>query len=198
MESTAKPGRPRSANSKDAILAAAFVLLVERGYQGLSVDAVAQASSTGKSTIYRWWSGKAELAVDAFFKATEDALRFPDTGSARGDFLQQITEVANLLRGQRGQAMAAMLGGARTDPELARALGDRWLKPRREWGYARMSQAKAAGELLPGVEVSAALAILYGPIYAPLLFGQPVPDEVAVQDILAIAANGIFKPVRSA
>jgi Tetracyclin repressor-like, C-terminal domain len=87
-----------------------------------------------------------------------------------------------------------MLGGARTDPELAQALGERWLNPHRQWGFARMTQAKAAGELLPDVDVGAALAVLYGPLYAPLLFGQGVPDRETVQHILAITTRAVFKP----
>jgi AcrR family transcriptional regulator len=192
MESSAKTGRPRSETTRAAILAAAFALLVERGYAGLAMEAVAQAAGAGKTTIYRWWKSKAELAVDAFFHATKDELTFPDTGTARGDFTQQITELANLLRGPRGTAMAAMLGGARTDPELAKALGDKWLNPRRQWGFARMSKAKAMGELLPDVDVGAALAVLYSPIYTPLLFSQGVPDKANVERILAIAMRGIF------
>ncbi len=193
MESSGKTGRPRSETTKDAILAAAFAILIERGYAGLAIDVVAQAAGAGKSTIYRWWKSKAELAVDAFFHATKDALTFPDTGSAKGDFTQQITELADLLRGPRGAAMAAMLGGALTDPVLAKALGEKWLNPRRQWGFARMSKAKAMGELLPDVDVGAALAVLYGPLYAPLLFGQEIPDAVTVERVMAVSTRGIFK-----
>ena len=185
-------GRPRSEKSKEAILDAAFALLVERGYEQLALEAVAKRAGTGKTTVYRWWHSKAELAVEAFLSATEAELRFPNTGTARGDFVAQITELAELLRGARGRALAAMLGGARTDIELARALGERWLEPRRKWGYARMMKANTAGELRPGVEPSAALAVLYGPLYTPLLFGGEVPDEEAVRAYLSIAAAGVF------
>lgn len=186
-------GRPRSETTRESILTAAFELLSKHGYSGLTFDAVAKVSGAGKTTIYRWWDGKAQLAVDAFFHATKAELRFPDTGSARNDFVGQITELADLLRGPRGVVLAAMIGGARTDPELAQALGERWLNPRRQWGFARMTQAKAAGELLPDVDVGAALAVLYGPLYTPLLFGQGVPDGPAVNQILSIAVRGIFR-----
>jgi AcrR family transcriptional regulator len=194
MESSGKMGRPRSETTKDAILLAAFAILIERGYAGLAIDVVAQAAGAGKSTIYRWWTHKAELAVDAFFHATKETLSFPDTGSAQRDFMLQITELADLLRGPRGAAMAAMLGGALTDPVLAKALGEKWLNPRREWGFARMSKAKAMGELLSDVDVGAALAVLYGPLYSPLLFGQEIPDAATVERVLAVSTRGIFKP----
>lgn len=185
-------GRPRSETSKEAILDAAFHILVERGYEQLAIEAVAKRAGTGKTTVYRWWRSKAELAVDAFLCATEAELQFPETGTARGDFVAQITELAELLRGARGRALAAMLGGARTDINLAIALGERWLEPRRRWGYARMMRAKVAGELRGDVDPSAALAVLYGPLYTPLLFGGEVPGRDAVDAYLLIATRGIF------
>ena len=171
---------------------AAFDVLVVRGWTGFAIEAVASEAGAGKTTVYRWWKSKAELAVDAFFHATEAELRFPDTGSAEGDFRAQIKELADLLRGSRGQALAAMLGGARTDPDLGRALGQRWLEPRRRWGLERMAQAHTSGELRPGVDPQAALAVLYGPLYAPLLFGGQVPAATAVEAYLRIAVAGVF------
>lgn len=186
-------GRPRSESSKTAILSAAFDLLTERGYADFALEAVAARAGVGKSTIYRWWPGKAALAVDAFFEATETDLRFPDTGTAEGDFRAQITQLATLLNGVRGRAFAAMLGGARTDPALAKTLGERWLAPRRAWGVARMARAATDGDLLPETPTAAALALLYGPLYAPLLFGGDVPDVEAVDAYLELACRGIFR-----
>lgn len=185
-------GRPRSEKSREAILRAAFQMLIARGYAGFTIEAVAAGANAGKTTVYRWWPTKAELAVEAFFHATTDELTLPESESAEADFRAQIVELGELLRGERGQAFAAMLGGARTDPALARALGERWLEPRRRWGFARMMRAASGGELRPGVDPSAALALLYGPLYAPLLFGGHVPDARAVDSYLDIACRGIF------
>ncbi len=193
MSESRVPGRPRSETSREAILDAAFAILAERGYAGFAIEPVAAAAAAGKTTIYRWWATKADLAVDAFFHATEAELRFPDTGSAQGDFRAQIADLARLLRGPRGRVLAAMLGGARTDPGLARALGERWLQPRRVWGFARMSRALAAGELRPGVQPGPALAVLYGPLYTPLLFGGDGPSIDAVEAYLEIACAGVFR-----
>ena len=186
-------GRPRSESSREAILTAAFDLLVEHGYGPFAIEAVAKRAGTGKTTVYRWWKSKAQVAVEAFLHATEAELRFPDTGTAQGDFCAQIAELAELLSGPRGRALAAMLGGARNDPELARALGERWLEPRRRWGFERMSRAKVKGELRSGVEVAPALSVLYGPLYSPLLFGGEVPRGDGVAAYLEIACAGIFK-----
>jgi len=192
-KSTPPRGRPPSASTRSAILEAALVILRERGYSRMSIEAVAAAAGAGKATIYRWWKGKAELAVDAFFQGTLDDLAFPDTGTAEGDFRAQIIELAEFLRGPRGAALAAMLGAARTEPGLSNALRTRWLEPRRRWGEERMRLALLAGECQSGIDVGAALALLYSPLYTPLLFGNEVPAEDEVKAYLAICCVSIFQ-----
>ncbi len=166
---------------------------MERGYAGLAVEAVAARAGVGKATVYRWWPGRAELAVDAFFAATEAELAFPGSGSGREDFRRQILGLGALLRSPAGGVLTALLGGARTEPELARALAERWILPRKAWGEARMEDARAAGELLDGVETDAALGALYGPLYARLLFGRPPLGEEEIEAYLAIVLRGVFR-----
>ena len=187
-----KRGRPRSGASRAAVLRAAFGLLCERGYAGMSVEQVAARAGAGKSTIYRWWPDRAALAVEAFFEATQDGLAFPETGSAREDFRRQVGSLARLLRGPQGAAMAAMVAGARHDPALARALTERWVLPRKRWGVERLQRAVAAGECVPDLDVDAALNAIYAPLYAPIFFGfGPEPQE-RVDAYLAIVLRGVF------
>jgi AcrR family transcriptional regulator len=186
-------GRPRSAESRKAILDAAFGILVERGYGAMSIEAVATRAGVGKTTVYRWWPSRADLAVDAFFAATEAELAMPATGSAEQDFRSQVTALADMLRGPRGVALAAMLGGGLSDPGLAASLNSRWIEPRRRWGFERLSRAAAAGECLPDTDVPAALGILYGPLYSPLLFGRGIPSVDQVRAHLDVACRAIFR-----
>lgn len=193
-KSIQKRGRPRSEASRESILAAAFQILCERGYEQMAIEAVAALAKVGKATIYRWWPNRQELAVESFFSATVNDLAFPNTGSAREDFRQQIRQLATLLRGNSGQAMAAMIAAARVDPVLRHAMATRWVAPRRKWGLERLQAAIAANECVPHLNPAAALELLYSPIYARLLFGLGIPSDEDVQAFLDIAFQGIFLP----
>jgi len=188
-------GRPRDQAVRIAVLDAAFALLRDRGYPSMAIEAVAARAGVGKATIYRWWPDRASLAVEAFFEATQGQLAFPDTGSAEGDFRSQIHEVAALLRGPVGQGFAAMIAASRDDPAIRRALAERWVMPRRRWGQARMHRAVEDGEAPASLDIDAALAALYSPIYAPLLLGAGIPTVDKVDAVLDLVLAGIFRRV---
>jgi len=81
-------GRPRSETARAAILDAADVLLLARGLDAVSMDAIAERAGVSKATIYRWWPTKEALALDALYydwAAAGDPGR--DTGSLKGDLL---------------------------------------------------------------------------------------------------------------
>ena len=73
-------------------------------------------AGVGNATIYRWWEGRAALAVDCFFTHTQDDLHFLDLGSARADFEQQVLQLGKLLRSPLGKALLSMMVGAKSDP----------------------------------------------------------------------------------
>src|SRR6476660_7423153 len=81
--------RPRIKNGrKKKTLDATVAVVAELGYDRLTMDAVATAAKASKATLYRRWSTKAELVVDAISRAKgcpmpEDV----DTGSLRGDLV---------------------------------------------------------------------------------------------------------------
>ncbi|HEY9378647.1 MAG TPA: helix-turn-helix domain-containing protein, partial [Jiangellaceae bacterium] len=62
--------RPRVAGEReDEILDATVRVLVNVGYDKLTLDAVAAEARASKATLYRRWKGKAELVVDAVHRA---------------------------------------------------------------------------------------------------------------------------------
>ena len=85
-----KLGRKRDHTRDAEFLKAALEVLAESGYEGMTMDAVADLAKAGKATLYRRWSSKEELVLDAVshMKRTQvDLDRLPDTGTLRGDLL---------------------------------------------------------------------------------------------------------------
>lgn len=79
------PGRPRDPAKDAAVLTAARELLVEAGYGGTTVLAVARRAGVGAPTIYRRWPTKEALIEDAAFGHAE-AIPIPAaTGDLRAD-----------------------------------------------------------------------------------------------------------------
>lgn len=52
------------------LLAVTLRLLQQQGYDRLTVEAVATAAKSSKSTIYRRWPSKTELVLAAFIEGT--------------------------------------------------------------------------------------------------------------------------------
>src|SRR3954469_17695240 len=85
-----RPGRRRDESKDDAILLATRELLAERGFDGMTMDAVADRAGAGKATVYRRWPSKVQLTVDAVVCARGIPMTIddvPDTGSLRSDLL---------------------------------------------------------------------------------------------------------------
>jgi len=186
-------GRPRSDVSRDQALNAAYDVLCEHGFSAVTYDIVAKRSGVARTTLYRHWPDRAAMVVDAFFTKTADLLVFPDTGSAREDFRQQIHALAAVLRGPVGGAIVAMVGALHDEPTISAALRERWLAPRQRWGFARLTRAKADGECRDGVHIPAALAAMYGPLYTPLFLDLGVPDTAMVDACFDVVSVGIFR-----
>jgi AcrR family transcriptional regulator len=87
------PGRPRNQAKDEAILTAAQTLFLERGFEGVSVDAIAEAAGVAKATVYARFPDKESLLrtaitskCTAFLGAAQDEI------APEGDFRAGLIE----------------------------------------------------------------------------------------------------------
>lgn len=170
------PGRPRSEDREQAILDAALELVVEVGYEGLSMDALAERARASKATIYRHWSGKAEVVAAAVrCRATSMAEEPPDTGSLRGDLLALLTRSCETMSSSDGALVASVLWAMRSDPELAGLVRTQMVEGKREVIEAVVSRAKDRGECPAGTDPSVAGEVMPAMVLSRLLVtGEPL------------------------
>lgn len=176
------PGRPRCEETTLAIRTTALELLAERGFATLTIEEIAKRCGSSKATVYRWWSGKSELVVDAFFAKMFAVVPFPDTGSIRGDFLEQMRVMIAELNGPSGRVLAALLATAQMDEALAESVRTRWIARRKAEGQKTLDRAIARGEVSAGTDLQLLFDLLYSPIYFRLLLRhQPITEAFAEQ-----------------
>jgi AcrR family transcriptional regulator len=201
-------GRPRSEQARQAILAAAMDLLLDRGLRAMSVEEVAENAGVSKATIYRWWDSKDLLALDALSSewATPRRVTERDTGSLRGDLLAQIRPwLRRLNEKPYGRVIAGLIAEAQIDPEFAELYRDHFVRPRQDATRTLFLRAIDRGEIAADTDLDVALDLTYGPIYHRLLHGHaPLTDRFVQQVIDAVIAassgrigagrNGMHRP----
>ncbi|HZD66160.1 MAG TPA: TetR/AcrR family transcriptional regulator [Acidimicrobiales bacterium] len=161
-------GRPRSERSRQAVLRAANELLQLRGLSGVSVDEIAARAGVSKATIYRWWSSKEEVALEAFLTALGgvEALS-ADTGSLAGDLLAGMRARIRLLTQEPSLARthAGLVARGQEDPAFAESYHRLVMAPLRTHAREVFQRAIGRGEIPAGADVDTALDLLFGAIY---------------------------------
>ncbi len=106
----AAPPRRRSEKSRTAIVTATRELLLERGFDGLTIEAVAARAGVGKQTIYRWWPSRPALVADVMLEDADKILASVDrTGDLAGDLVRWVGKLVASLTTARGSAMLRIL-----------------------------------------------------------------------------------------
>ncbi|MEO0378276.1 MAG: TetR/AcrR family transcriptional regulator [Cyanobacteria bacterium P01_A01_bin.17] len=173
-------GRPRSAASEQAILAAAWRLLQQGSVKNVSIEAIAREAGVGKATIYRWWPSKAAVFVDAFLAKFTPKGAFLETESASEAIIQQMAAVVDVFSGEAGRIVAEIIAEGQSDPVALESFCDRFLQPRRQAAKAVIERGIQSGELASGLNLEVVIDALYGPIYYRLLVKhQPLNDTFA-------------------
>ncbi len=132
---SARRGRPRAgerAARREEVLDAAFDLLVEHGYRGTTMGAVAERSGASKETLYAWFGDKTGLFAALVQRNAEEGARTVQAAlaSERGDVAQTLsrfgTALLALLLGERALAInrAAIIEPAAA-PELSSQVRER-------------------------------------------------------------------------
>jgi AcrR family transcriptional regulator len=191
LSSDPATGRRRSHASRDAILAATHALLEEVGFAKLSIEAVAARAGVGKATIYRWWSSKGTLAMEAFLGAVAPTIGFPATASARSDIMVQIHKVAKAYRGRAGRIVREMIGLGQFDPETMRTFVEGYLQPRRSAAKTVIQRGIDQGEFRRDIDLEVVVDSLYGPIFHRLLTSHGAIDDKFITAHVALILDSI-------
>jgi AcrR family transcriptional regulator len=164
----------------EAIHAAVMEELATVGYSALSIERVAERARTGKASIYRRWPTRLDLVLHAIDHVMPRLDDVPDTGNVRDDLLLVLRRIAAVMGSRNGMAARACVDG--TDDELASAVRERLLPPRKAMMLSILKRAADRGEIRPEA-VTQRIAetgpmLLHGEL---LQRGAPITDEGVVE-----------------
>ncbi|MEX3103030.1 MULTISPECIES: TetR/AcrR family transcriptional regulator [unclassified Streptomyces] len=142
-----RPGRPRSATADAAILAATREALVDLGWSKLTLGDVATRAGVAKTTLYRRWTGKNELVVDAVAELF-DELRLPDRGSLTADIEGVVLQFAAILaRPEARSGLMAVVAESTRDDALRERIRSSIVERQKRLVLEGRSRAQTRGEL---------------------------------------------------
>jgi AcrR family transcriptional regulator len=177
-EAAATVGRPRSAERDAAILDAALAEYGERGFDAMSVEAVAARAGASKATIYRRYASKLELVAAALEHASE---RRPlaGTGSLEGDVDLVLRHLVELTHDPvHGACLRHIVADGIRNPELG-AVYAAFVRQRRATTQALLRAAVERGELRADVDLEVATDAIGGAIfYRHLITHLPIDEHL--------------------
>ena len=175
-----RPGRPRSVEADESIIAATLDLFAEHGFDGLTVEGVAARAGVSKATIYRRYPSKVDLVMAAALCITAQVAAPPDTGNV-GDDLRMLA--GNLIRLVTttvvGKATPMMVAETIRNPELARAHRE-FIASRRAGTAAIVRRGMERGELRGDTDPEVVADLVAAPVfYRHLISGGPIDNTLA-------------------
>jgi AcrR family transcriptional regulator len=184
-------GRPRDPRIDAAILAATAELLVEIGYNQLTMAAIAARAGTTKTALYRRWSSKSDLVHEAAFPAAPSALT--------GAFGDVADDVRAMLRSTRDvfvspvvrAALPGLIADMAADSDLALRVLSR-LSILFDAVRERLRVGAGTGEVHPDVDPDRLVDLIGGATLLRVLLspGEGLSDEW-VEQTAAIIVHGV-------
>lgn len=173
----------RAARSREKLLRAATDLLVDAGPQGVTVDAVAEASGVAKSTLYRHWSSRDEMLVEVV-RCNMPDIDEPDLTDGFEQALRtHLRQVAETLQSPEwSRIVPAMMMLRTTMPQLA-AVAEADHRSKSATLRHLLDAGIAAGVLRADVDVPRVEATLYGPMLFVAITGNDVSLVELADDI---------------
>jgi AcrR family transcriptional regulator len=180
-----QPGR--KARTDEAILAATRALLEENGVRRLTIEGVAERSGVAKTTIYRRWRDRDELALAVLVEMSQSFRAPRDVGNTRKELLAFVQEATDVIL--LGGVIQGLVSEIATNPELSQIYREQIVAIRLAEVGDIIKRGIERGELRADTDVRVAHELMVGPLFYRLLFsGAPLTKRHAGQLVDAVLA----------
>ena len=168
----------RRARTEHVLLDATRELLAEVGFANLTIEGVAARTGVAKTTIYRRYRSKTDLALAVLLDMVGDVSTQPyleDTGTELTQLVDRT--VVLMCTSVMGRIMKGLVSEVAADPELAQVYRERVVSHRLADVSALVERGISRGELRADLDPEMVTDLLLGPIYYRFfLSGAPMDD----------------------
>ena len=180
-------GTPRSAGSghdkrrartQRAVLDATRELLAENGFGNLTVEGVAARSGVAKTTIYRRYRSKNDLALAVLLDMVDEVSTQPYAADTWSELVSLVDRTVELMcTSLMGLVMKGLVSEVAADPELARVYRDQVVSHRLADVSALVERGISRGELRADLDSEMVTDLLLGPIYYRFFLSGAAMDD---------------------
>ncbi|QPM91839.1 TetR/AcrR family transcriptional regulator [Pseudooceanicola algae] len=200
MTSESAGGRPVNAQAGAALKAAALRLVREKGYDKVSIAAIAQEAGVARQTLYNRWNTKADLVLDAVFEVTQNyaaAIPLDDARDCCVVLEEFLTSIFSHLTAD-GDILRALIAAAQQDVKFQETFYTKFVLPREKMITIFLQRAKERGELSPNRNAELVSGYIHGAFWYRLLnrgtldakFARAIASDVFERSTAAASGTG--------
>jgi AcrR family transcriptional regulator len=188
---------PLDRDRRAAILDAARELLAEGGVRRLTIEGVAARAGVAKTTIYRRWRDRDELAFAVLLELV-DLLAVPDVADTRRELVYLVESVVRVLGTTLiGGVMQGLVSDLAADAGRQAMFREQVVGARVDALRKVVERGVRRGDLRPDVDADLMYELLLGPVYFRLLLsGDPLEAGLAerIVDVVLPGFSSYTKP----
>ena len=194
MAEPRRPGRPRDTSINERALAATRELLVQRGFDATTIQAVADYSGVHASAIYRRWPSRIELIEEAVFPGLSP-LSVQPTGDLRHDLRRFIHAYLAVFNAPAARAAAAGLLAHHQTASRPQPL-ETYLRVSARPQFRDILKAAPPASVDPALDADDAFDLLLGAILARTLLSAVTARRRPVEHIVEMMLR-LLRPGRT-
>ncbi|WNG16316.1 TetR/AcrR family transcriptional regulator [Cystobacter fuscus] len=198
-EESRPPARPKQLRGEDLeekVLGVVLSELDRVGHEKLAFEQVAARAGVNKVTLYRHWPTKLELIRAAVLRVADETPSRPDTGTLRGDLLEQFRVLRAQAREPSRRAVFRLLFNARPgDP-----IGELIHELRRERDARAMllyERAIERGELRPDTDPRLLHGLLFGSVLSLEMLRWGDEESAPLEAVIDLVLSGAQPPAKA-
>ena len=186
----------RGEQAEAAILEATRELLIEVGVHGLTVEGVAARAGVAKTTVYRRWRSKEELAMAVLLEMVNEIVAVPELGNIRDELINLVNVAVRILgKTLMGRVMQGLVSDFAENEELGEAFREQIVSLRLAEVRRLIARATERGELRSDLDPVLIHELLFGPVYYRLLLsGGKLDGRLAERIVDAVLPGIVSEP----